>query len=448
MDNTDRDRNKLGVKEPKSPQTTEKTRTVNDENENPEFTGSPDLAKDAEQEVLEEQEQKFREEESSQERQLFEDREAALAVAATVPINNTQDSMNEESNNSETQHSQDQKSSLPFSLETIPERQAAEDRVSQESSAASSNHNVSAGKEESKKSDFTSGDFGIVDTRTLEYVDRYIDDLRDKTITETNLDITKLPKFQKKYIGKVRDMYICEEMVIIITTDRQSAFDRQLASVPCKGQVLNLASLWWFQQSQRLVPNHVISSPHPNVLIAKRCSVFPVEFVMRGYITGTTSTSLWTNYNKGIRDYCGHIFPEGLKKNQKLQQNVLTPTTKSDEHDLPISGKEIVKQGLMTLEDWEICSHYAYTLFSFGQETAKKNGLILVDTKYEFGKDDKTGEILIIDEIHTPDSSRYWIAETYEKRMEANEVRECHEFLPFLLIFLTHMRDLICLCAI
>jgi phosphoribosylaminoimidazole-succinocarboxamide synthase len=405
MEDVDHDRNKLGTKESNVPQITGKLEKVKtpDENENPDRrSGSSDLLKDMEQEVLEEQEQKFREEESNQERKIFEDREAALAVATSVPINN-EDLKNLEAQTSPGQKSNPPSSSSSIPLETIPERKELQ---------------------ESKKSDFTSGTFGIVHTRTLEYIERYIDNLRDKTITETNLDTTKLPKFQKKYIGKVRDMYICEEMVIIITTDRQSAFDRQLASVPCKGQILNLTSLWWFQLSQSIVPNHVISSPHPNVLIAKRCSVFPVEFVMRGYITGTTSTSLWTNYNKGIRNYCGHIFPEGLRKNQKLQENVLTPTTKSDEHDLPISGEEIIKQGLMTLDDWEICSRYAYSLFAFGQETAKKNGLILVDTKYEFGKDDKTGEILIIDEIHTPDSSRYWIAETYEKRMEALEVRK------------------------
>lgn len=272
-------------------------------------------------------------------------------------------------------------------------------------------------------SDFANGPFAAANARTLEYVQEFIDAKRTKTLTETNVDTSKLPNFEKKFVGKVRDMYITKDAVILITTDRQSAFDLQLASVPFKGQVLNMSSLWWFEQSKHIVPNHILANPHPNVTIGKRCTVFPVEFVMRGYITGSTGTSLWTNYKKGVRYYCGHHFPDGLIKNQKLSENKLTPTTKSDVHDALISAEEVVSQGLMTQEDFDACANYSHRLFSFGQELARKNGLILVDTKYEFGKDED-GNICIVDEIHTPDSSRYWVADTYEARMAAGEVSD------------------------
>lgn len=263
--------------------------------------------------------------------------------------------------------------------------------------------------------------FAETNNRTLQYVEKFIDARRSNTIKLTDIDTSKLPKFIKKNVGKVRDMYICEDVMILVTTDRQSAFDRQLATVPYKGQVLNMTSLWWFNQTKDFVPNHVLASPHSNVTIGKKCTVFPVEFVMRGYITGSTSTSLWTNYNKGVRDYCGHHFPDGLIKNQKLESNKLTPTTKSDEHDELISAEEIIAKGLMSEEDWKQCAIYAHRLFEFGQATAQQNGLILVDTKYEFGKDSE-GNILLIDEIHTPDSSRYWVADTYEARMTSGQV--------------------------
>lgn len=228
-------------------------------------------------------------------------------------------------------------------------------------------------------------------------------------LTETNFN------FGKKYQGKVRDTYDCGDKLVLITTDRQSAFDKVIASVPYKGQVLNLTSAWWFEQTESIVPNHVIAIPDPNVTIAKKCEVFPIEFVMRGYITGTTSTSLWTQYNKGVREYCGIVFAEGLRKNQRLAKPVITPTTKDKDHDRPISPESIVGEGWMSQEDWEKTSAYAEKLFQFGMETAAKHGLILVDTKYEFGKD-ADGNIVLIDEIHTPDSSRYWLAHSYEER--------------------------------
>ena len=230
------------------------------------------------------------------------------------------------------------------------------------------------------------------------------------------LTITNLHKGTKK-TGKVRDQYDLGNQVVLITTDRQSAFDRVLASIPFKGQVLNLTSAWWFEKTKEIIPNHTITVPDPNVTLAKKCDVFPIEFVVRGYITGSTSTSLWTVYNKGDREYCGNSLPEGLIKNQKLVANMLTPTTKEEHHDRPITPAEIVNENWMTKEDWEYCSNKALELFSFGQKKALEHGLILVDTKYEMGRTE-TGEIVLIDEIHTPDSSRYWIADTYEKQME------------------------------
>lgn len=229
-------------------------------------------------------------------------------------------------------------------------------------------------------------------------------------LEETNLGIGE------KVQGKVRDHYRLKNKMVFVTTDRQSAFDRVLAAIPFKGQVLNQTSAWWFERTEHIIPNHVLSIPDPNVTVGTRCEVFPVEFVMRGYITGSTSTSLWTVYNNGSRHYCGNALPEGLVKNQKLEQNLITPTTKDAVHDRPISPDEIVSEGLMSQEDWDYASAKAHELFAYGQEIAREHGLILVDTKYEMGKDDQ-GNILLIDEIHTPDSSRYWIADSYEDRI-------------------------------
>lgn len=179
-------------------------------------------------------------------------------------------------------------------------------------------------------------------------------------------------------------------------------------------------SLWWFREVEKeaIVPNHIVASPHPNVAIVKKCTVFPIEFVVRGFITGSTSTSMWTHYANGVRSYCGHDLPEGLRRHQRLPGGpLLTPTTKEAEHDRPISAEEIVKEGWMTQEDWDEASAIALRLFEFGQKVAKARGLLLVDTKYELGKDPTTGKIVLIDEIHTPDSSRYWLESDYEARM-------------------------------
>lgn len=242
---------------------------------------------------------------------------------------------------------------------------------------------------------------------------------RIKAELKNTLTETALSSGNKK-TGKVRDQYELDRNIALITTDRQSAFDRVLASIPFKGQVLNLTSAWWFDQTKNIIPNHVIEIPDPNVTIAKKCEVFPIEFVVRGYITGSTSTSLWTVYNNGDREYCGNTLLEGLVKNQKLDTNMLTPTTKEKHHDRPISPDEIISERWMTQADWNYCSQRALELFAFGQEKAIQNGMILVDTKYEMGRD-TDGIIRLIDEIHTPDSSRYWIANTYDERMSAGQ---------------------------
>ena len=237
------------------------------------------------------------------------------------------------------------------------------------------------------------------------------------TLTKTNFT------FGKKYEGKVRDIYELDDKLILITTDRQSAFDRVIASVPYKGQVLNLTSAWWFEKTADIAPNHLLAIPDPNVIIAKKCRVFPIEFVVRGYITGTTNTSLWTQYNNGVRNYCGIHFQEGLRKNEKLAAPVLTPTTKDKVHDRPISPSDIVSEGWMSQAHFDEASAIALRLFEFGSKIAAEHGLILVDTKYELGID-ADGKIVLVDEIHTPDSSRYWLANSYQERFTAQQEPE------------------------
>ncbi|KAK1295185.1 hypothetical protein QJS10_CPA16g00614 [Acorus calamus] len=239
-------------------------------------------------------------------------------------------------------------------------------------------------------------------------------------LSETHLHQT-VPGLRSIAQGKVRDIYDWGDYLVLITTDRQSAFDRVLASIPFKGQVLNETSLWWFNKTEHITSNAVVSSPDKNVTIAKKCSVFPVEFVVRGFVTGITETSLWTVYNKGVRRYCGNVLPDGLVKNQKLATNIITPTTKAADHDVPVTPNEIIERDLMTRDEYDEASSKALSLFEYGQHVASENGLILVDTKYEFGKA-SDGTILLIDEVHTPDSSRYWIANSYDERF-----RKCLE---------------------
>jgi phosphoribosylaminoimidazole-succinocarboxamide synthase len=249
----------------------------------------------------------------------------------------------------------------------------------------------------------------------------------DKSIIEKNLDrvIEKIDfkNLGERRQGKVRDIYLQSDKIILVSTDRYSAFDRNLALIPFKGQVLTQISKWWFENTKDIIQNHLIESPDPNVVVVKKCQVIPLEMVVRGYITGVTGTSLWTLYQKGQRDFGDFILPEGMSKNQKLEQPVLTPTTKSDEHDRPISGKEIIKEKIVTPELWGQMAEISLKLFSRGQELAREHGLILVDTKYEFGLDEN-GELTLIDEIHTPDSSRYWQAETYAERISKRQEPE------------------------
>jgi phosphoribosylaminoimidazole-succinocarboxamide synthase len=239
-------------------------------------------------------------------------------------------------------------------------------------------------------------------------------------LTATDLPLTA-KSLTEKYVGKVRDTYEMNDgRLLLVTTDRQSGFDRLLGAIPFKGQVLNRTSLYWFEQTRDIVGNHAIASPHANALIARKCAVLPIEFVVRGYMTGSTDTSIWTQYQNGARNYCGHALPEGMKKNEQLAKNIVTPTTKETTHDRPITAQEIVAEGWLTAQQWEFTSAKALALFEFGQKVAAERGLILVDTKYEFGVA-SDGEILLIDEIHTPDSSRYWLADSYTERLAAGQ---------------------------
>jgi len=231
------------------------------------------------------------------------------------------------------------------------------------------------------------------------------------------LTATSLP-LPHKYPGKVRDTYDLGDRLLLITTDRQSGFDRNLGAIPFKGQVLNRTSLHWFAATQHIVPNHVISSPHANALLARKCTVLPIEFVVRGYLTGSTDTSIWTQYKQGTRSFGGLTLADNLRKNEPLPSNLITPTTKETAHDRPITPQEIVAEGWLTPEQWHRASSQALELFAFGQQLAATRGLILVDTKYEFGLA-SDGQLLLIDELHTPDSSRYWLADTYAQRLAA-----------------------------
>lgn len=236
------------------------------------------------------------------------------------------------------------------------------------------------------------------------------------------LDKTDFPKLGEKYEGKVRDNYSKEGRRILIVTDRLSAFDRVITLIPFKGQVLNQIAQFWFEHTSDIVGNHVIEFPDPNVVVARECKALPVEMVVRGYITGVTTTSAWYNYEKGVRNFCGNVLPEALKKNQKFEKPILTPSTKAEKggHDESVSREEILERGVISEEQFDFMADVSMKLYQRGVEIAAKQGIILVDTKYEFGINDE-GEIVLIDEIHTPDSSRFWFADEYEKRFAAGE---------------------------
>ena len=224
--------------------------------------------------------------------------------------------------------------------------------------------------------------------------------------------------------GKVRDLYIHKDIkdsLLFFHSDRLSSFDLHICDVEGKGELLMLTSIWWMNQTKHIIRNHYLNH-HGNYMLVKKAQLIPIEFIVRGYITGSTNTSLWTHYNNGVREYCGNTFPDGLVKNQKLTRPVLTPTTKSDEHDELITKDEIIRRGILTKEQYDYIETKAFELFEYGQKVASNNGLILVDTKYEFGFDlsgntvnNTVNDIMLIDEIHTGDSSRYWMKDTYDE---------------------------------
>ena len=229
------------------------------------------------------------------------------------------------------------------------------------------------------------------------------------TLEKTNFNIGK------KYEGKVRDNYILKDKRVIITTDRISAFDRVLCTIPFKGQVLNQTAAFWFEKTKHIAKNHVIEIPDPNVTIGKECVPLPVEMVVRGYLTGVTTTSAWYNYERGVRNFCGNKLPDGMAKNQKFAKPIITPSTKAEHgaHDESVSAEEILKRKLIDEKTYRKLEKAALELFDFGNKLVAKNNLILVDTKYEFGIIDD--EVYLIDEIHTPDSSRFWIKDSYDE---------------------------------
>jgi phosphoribosylaminoimidazole-succinocarboxamide synthase len=252
--------------------------------------------------------------------------------------------------------------------------------------------------------------------------------VQEKTLTDLVQHAfrgTDLP-LPGKQSGKVRDWYpLSSGRRLLVTTDRLSAFDRILAAVPYKGQVLNQLSAWWFDHTADIIPNHVLSLPDPNALVAQEVSPFPVEVIVRGYITGVTSTALWYRYSLGEREIYGYQFPEGLQKNQILPEPIITPTTKGGPtgHDERLTCKEVVERGFLDEKTWELTQSAAIALFKRGQQVAQAAGLILVDTKYEFGRA-PDGRVLLVDEVHTPDSSRFWKADSYHDAIVSGQEPE------------------------
>jgi phosphoribosylaminoimidazole-succinocarboxamide synthase len=245
----------------------------------------------------------------------------------------------------------------------------------------------------------------------------------DQQLIDNCLTDAEFPELPDFYRGKVRDAYgLPDGRRLLISTDRQSAFDQVLAAVPFKGQVLTQTARYWFDKTADICPNHVISYPDPNAALVKHLNMLPIEMVVRDYLTGSTETSIWPMYERGERLLYGHEFPDGLIKNQKLPETIITPTTKAaqGDHDAPITEAEILKTQLVKTEQWHELAEKSLALFARGREMAVKNNLILVDTKYEFGVDEN-GIIVVADEIHTPDSSRYWLADSYPARFASGE---------------------------
>jgi len=230
---------------------------------------------------------------------------------------------------------------------------------------------------------------------------------------------TNFSNLGEKITGKVRDIYIQEDKLILITTDRHSSFDRNIAHIPFKGEILTQISNFWFEKTKDIIPNHILSTPDPQAVVVNKYAVVPVEVVIRGYMTGSTNTSLWTHYKEGQRDFGNFILPDGMKKNQKLAQPVFTPSTKSDEHDVTMTPAKMIEKGIVDSELLKNIEEVGIKLFERGQRIALDKGLILVDTKYEFGVD-KDGKLFLVDEIHTPDSSRYWQEKSYQEKFDTD----------------------------
>ena len=226
--------------------------------------------------------------------------------------------------------------------------------------------------------------------------------------------------------GKVRDWYdLPDQQRLLVTTDRLSAFDRNLAVVPFKGQVLNQLSAWWFKKTADLIPNHILTLPDPNASVVIEVKPLPIEVIVRGYITGVTETALWRRYELGERKIYGYTFESGLRKNQQLIEPIITPTTKGGitGHDERLTCSEVVEKGLLDANIWKNVQEAALAIFKRGQQIANSAGMILVDTKYEFGVS-ADGQVILIDEVHTPDSSRFWKADSYQTRFESGEEPE------------------------
>ncbi len=233
------------------------------------------------------------------------------------------------------------------------------------------------------------------------------------------LDQAEFPESCGAERGKVLEWCKMGDQRVIVTSDRISAFDCVLGTIPFKGQVLNQLAAFWFDRTKDIVPNHIVSMPDPNVVVVRECEQLPLEFVVRGYITGVTKTSAWYNYEQGVRNMCGNILPDGMKKDQKLEAPIITPTTKHEKHDRNVSRDEAIAEGLIDGETFDAAAELCLKLYQYGAEYAATRGLIFVDTKYEVGKID--GKLVISDEINTPDSSRYWYTDTYQELFDAGK---------------------------
>lgn len=246
-----------------------------------------------------------------------------------------------------------------------------------------------------------------------------IPESRFKNELTKTLQETDFKGLGERHHGKVRESYIQKDRRILITTDRVSAFDCIIGTIPFKGQVLNQIAGFWFEKTRTVAPNHVIDIPDPNVMVVHECEQLPLEFIVRGYLTGVTKTSAWYNYERGVRDFCGNRLPEGMKKDQKFERPILTPTTKHEKHDRPISREGAIQEGLIDAKTFDEAAELCFRLFDAGVKHAASRGLILVDTKYEIGR--LNGKLVFSDEIHTPDSSRYWFADTYDALYKAGQ---------------------------